>query len=192
MIVPPRVKDITGMAFGEMTVVSFAGYSNPGRGRRRLLWRIKCSCGAEKDVLSTTLRNTKVKSCGHLRGVVVLPNNEASVNLRMHQYKANAGKMGREFSLSREQFKALLLGNCVYCGSPPSSVVKARGKYQTDFWYNGIDRVDNRLGYTAENCAPCCTKCNLMKRSWPVDEFLDHIRKIANHHATGDCPKPAN
>jgi 5-methylcytosine-specific restriction endonuclease McrA len=31
----------------------------------------------------------------------------------------------------------------------------------------GIDRVDNSIGYTPDNCVPCCTQCNRIK--------LDHL-----------------
>lgn len=173
------------MVIGEMTVLGFAGYSTPPKGRQRLLWLVRCSCGKEKPMLSTTLKNTKVRSCGHLRGGNVLPDHRAAITLRMSQYKSNAIKMGRVFSLTREQFQKLITGNCVYCGSRPSSIVRARGKYQKDFYYNGIDRIDNDVGYTLENSASCCSTCNLMKRGWSVDAFLEHIRKIASYRTEG-------
>lgn len=179
MIVPPRMKDLTGAVFGEMTVLGFAGYSAPKRGARRPKWLIRCSCGVEKSVLGTTLRNTKVKSCGHLQGVVLIPDSGAAINLRLHQYKCNAARSGRVFSLNIDQFKELLLGDCVYCGAPPSSIVKARGRFQKDFYYNGIDRIDNALGYTPDNCASCCGVCNLMKRGMPAVDFISHARRVS-------------
>ena len=176
---------MTGLVIGEMIVLGFAGYTKRIKGKRRLLWLVKCSCGKEKAMLSTTLRHTKVKTCGHVRGGNVIPENGAAVTLRMSQYRNNAIKMGRVFSLTRDQFIELITGNCVYCGSPPSSIVRARGKYQTDFYHNGIDRIDNSVGYTPENSASCCSTCNLMKRGWSVDVFLKHVRKIASYRTEG-------
>jgi len=77
--------------------------------------------------------------------------------------------------------------DCRYCGSPPASLVKARGKHQEDFWYNGVDRVDNSLGYTSGNCVACCATCNLMKRGMSVTDFVSHAKKITEHNQ--DCPK---
>jgi hypothetical protein len=173
------MKDLTGMVFGEMVVLGFAGYNTPKSGKRRPQWLIRCSCGVEKTMLGTTLRNTNAKSCGHLHGVKSIPAGGAAVNLRLNQYKSSAAKYGREFSLSRDEFAALLLGDCTYCGISPSSVVRARGKFQKDFYYNGIDRVDNSLGYTVDNCVSCCGICNLMKRTMSVDDFIKHIHKVA-------------
>ena len=47
-----------------------------------------------------------------------------------------------------------------------------------DFIYNGIDRLDNKLGYEEENCVPCCYLCNRMKWSITEKDFLAQISKI--------------
>jgi hypothetical protein len=47
-----------------------------------------------------------------------------------------------------------------------------------DYVYNGIDRKNNSLGYVSNNCVPCCSECNLMKRKMSVNQFLEHMRKI--------------
>lgn len=190
---PPRTKDLTGMVFGEMIVLGYAGKSAPKNGKPRPRWLIKCSCGVEKAILGTTLRNTKVKSCGHLRGTGnEYPDGIAAKNLIFAHYRKNAEKMNREFSLSKDEFCSFLSSNCAYCGSGPTSVVKSRSFLKPDFYYNGIDRVDNNKGYSIDNCVPCCSICNLMKRSMPVDHFLLHVRKIYNFQKVNDCPKGVN
>jgi hypothetical protein len=175
------------MVFGEMLVLGFAGYSAPENSKPRPKWVVQCSCGKQKAVLGTTLRNTKVVSCGHSRGFRALPNHIAAINLRFGQYAKSAARMERVFSLTREQFAAMLTQDCTYCGVPPASLVKARGKHQADFRYNGVDRVDNSLGYTPDNCVACCATCNLMKRGMSVTDFVSHARRIASY--VTDCPK---
>lgn len=49
--------------------------------------------------------------------------------------------------------------------------------HQEKIAYNGIDRVDPTKGYIIDNCVPCCTTCNYMKRILQRDEFLDHVKK---------------
>lgn len=51
------------------------------------------------------------------------------------------------------------------------------------FLYNGIDRLDNRRGYTVKNSVPCCTLCNYKKGNQSADEFLTWVRKVATHSA---------
>ena len=60
-----RPIDLTGQVFGLWRVLGPAGKDAGGR----LLWRCRCSCGAERVVLSSNLRGGKSTSCGHDRGV---------------------------------------------------------------------------------------------------------------------------
>jgi hypothetical protein len=46
---------------------------------------------------------------------------------------------------------------------------------------NGVDRVENSLGYSVDNCVACCKICNWMKLTLSVDEFKAHVIKIARH-----------
>ena len=47
--------------------------------------------------------------------------------------------------------------------------------------YNGIDRIDNNIGYIMDNSITCCETCNRMKRSHEYDFFLDHVKKICEN-----------
>lgn len=57
-----KVQDLTGMTFGELTVVS--------RTKKKIQnqphWDCVCSCGKRKIAVTADLKNGKVKSCGHL------------------------------------------------------------------------------------------------------------------------------
>ena len=63
-----------------------------------------------------------------------------------------------------EEFKNLVSKFCIYCGESEKRI--------------GIDRIDNSIGYTKENSAPCCALCNFMKKAMSKNEFLSHIKKI--------------
>src|SRR6266403_1453623 len=95
-------------------------------------------------------------------------------------YKWNAKVKGIPFTLSREEFSALIQSPCHYCGAEPSAI--KRGK---DIWspliYNGIDRVENLLGYAVGNAVACCKTCNIAKRDLSVQEFLEWATRIYLH-----------
>ena len=55
--------DLTGMTFGEWTVLGFDESSCGNSGGRR--WICRCSCGRVKSVLGNLLRRGESKSCGH-------------------------------------------------------------------------------------------------------------------------------
>jgi len=70
---------------------------------------------------------------------------------------------------------------CFYCGTPPSQRKRSPGQVgeHATYVYNGVDRVDNEVGYVAENCVPCCWRCNKAKGSMTQREFLDMAMAIS-------------
>lgn len=45
----------------------------------------------------------------------------------------------------------------------------------------GIDRVDNSIGYTPDNCVPCCWWCNSVKREHTLDDMYGHLDDMLEH-----------
>lgn len=60
------------------------------------------------------------------------------------------------WELDLELFQKLTSLACDYCGKPPMQ--KSRS-----YTYNGLDRKNNKQGYTKENVTPCCSECNFIK-----------------------------
>lgn len=86
-------------------------------------------------------------------------------------YKNNAKKRNREFTLIEEETVKLLTSDCHYCGQAPEPL-------------NGIDRMDNKIGYTLDNCITACRDCNYRKGQMSYDDFntwLDKILKFKSH-----------
>ncbi len=59
--------------------------------------------------------------------------------------------------MTMEQYGTLLFRPCNYCGRDGC---------------RGLDRVDSSLGYSLDNCVPCCVWCNMMKGRKTSDQFL--------------------
>ena len=55
-----KVKDLTGLTFGRLTVIKRAESDNNGRAK----WLCKCSCGVESIKLGKLLLNGHCRSCG--------------------------------------------------------------------------------------------------------------------------------
>ncbi len=82
---------------------------------------------------------------------------------KFKQYKFASKRRSYEFKLAKDAFIKLFHSNCSYCGQEDS---------------RGIDRIDNKIGYTNENSVPCCEICNKMKWKLNVEDFLSHVKKI--------------
>jgi 5-methylcytosine-specific restriction endonuclease McrA len=95
-------------------------------------------------------------------------------------YRDGARKRGLTFELSLEDFIRFTTARCAYCGIEPSQQYKNK-HHATAYTYNGIDRVDNELGYILENCVTCCKACNRLKGWLSEDVFLATVERIHAH-----------
>lgn len=150
-----------------------------------------CNCGTEFTVRVDQLKDRKgCRTCGQKYGGKqrILPNCEAAKKAYYATYKHNAKERNLPFELTLEQFDALTTQNCHYCGMSPqdqSYLSKSTKKHDVKYYASGIDRIYNDKGYVEGNVIPCCTKCNMMKKTLAYEEFLEHIEDIHEHMKNG-------
>lgn len=169
-------QDWTGKKFGMLTVIRKV--SGLGNHASKIL--CLCDCGNEKIIWGGSLHQGTVKSCGCLRGRT---EEHSCLTIVMSYYKTHAKRRNLEFLLNREEFEAMALSPCYYCNSGFSNVVNRKTKMQgtLSISYNGIDRIDNKIGYNKNNCFPCCKKCNMMKGSMEFNDWKEHMSKILSN-----------
>jgi len=148
--------DLIGEKFGELTVTSLAGSHNGYS-----YWTCQCDCGNTIEVRGTSLTQGKSSQC-----IKCARSNNGKRNRKDDQlvalvrvytnYKRQAKQRGLSFEITKEEFSILINSNCFYCNTPPSNslLVYRRTKDGAPFLYNGIDRVNNDVGYTVDNCVP--------------------------------------
>lgn len=169
-----RIKeDLTGNRYERLVVQKHLG------GRR---WLCKCDCGTVKDIDSKHLKSGNTTSCGCRkaetnRELRSLPYGEASFNHLYSSYKRRAKNKNFSFELTKEEFATIVKQDCIYCGAPPRRQHFSKGS-ATPYVCNGVDRINNDLGYTLENSAPCCGTCNRMKGDMNAGDFINHAQRI--------------
>jgi hypothetical protein len=101
-------------------------------------------------------------------------------------YRKSARKRGHVFELTLEVFVDVTQHNCYLCGIEPSQVHRDNSRDKSivnnPFIYNGIDRVDNKLGYIIGNLATACSSCNMVKRFGNVEQFLLYIKRAYEYN----------
>ena len=194
MEISPFIKDLTGQRFGSLIIVRLShlgGGIYNGKRTQHAYWLCKCDCGAERVVRGTQLRRgivvackecTKPLSTKRWRASAGYSPQSSAVTRLCESYRHNAQRRGIVFGLTREQLMERFDGNCFYCGCPPSAVANPRGAGEP-YPYNGIDRIDNALGYTPENTVSCCATCNYAKREMGAAEFIAWARRVAEYHS---------
>ncbi len=191
-ITKPRRKNVVtaGKVLHKLTVIEKTEKPSHVKGHGRY-WLCKCECGNLTKVAAGNLSTGSVKSCGCGRFDGTkrrLERSEAGFNLLFRHYQDGSRYRKLCFELDKETFRKITSSNCYYCGIEPSQFAKVNTKhYSTDgttwsrYIYNGVDRLNNDIGYTVENSVACCKNCNIAKRTLTVEEFLTWIRRVYTH-----------
>lgn len=196
-----------GQKVSKVTVLS-KPERRPGRsGIIDWFYACQCECGRPCYVSQTeissvargALKSPRTLSCGCHREDKALAG--ALVDYRQ-SYKDAAKRRGYNFELSQVEFTALATASCLYCGLSPNKPCtpytnrlirtnekrrSTEGKYRgteesraavNELLVNGVDRLDNSLGYSVENSVPCCTACNRAKNALGLVEFTRWLAQV--------------
>lgn len=184
-----RTADYTNQQFGELIAIRRLTIQQQGD-KGSFLWELQCSCGRTRNAVPAQLRHEiksrgsipKCLDCNPNHRMRRLPVGQAARNEVLRRYKSKAIKAGRVFSLTDDQADILFSSNCFYCGTPPNNHQgHQHHNYNGGFTYNGIDRLNNDIGYEWDNCVACCDMCNKAKRDIPEEDFIEWVLRAAKH-----------
>lgn len=159
-------------------------------------WTVRCDCGNVRSMVAHLVVYGKNQSCGclhkeraaqRLRGQTHSrhEHGESRKNRWFKHYKINASERKLEFTLSETAFLDLCNKPCYYCAANPEYRAPTNREYGGAF-LSGLDRVDNRKGYSEENCVPSCSNCNRMKGDLSHDDFIISCSRVSTIHHVGD------
>ena len=171
---PANHIDYTGKTVGMWTVSHKVGQSRSGSFR----YLCTCKCGTTRIVDTAILtRGSGHCGCESTRGA------RSIQNLIYNNYKNGALSRGRAFELTPDEAYAIATQKCIYCESPPEIRLLSGGNNppsRREYSANGIDRLDNDVGYVRGNVVPCCFPCNSAKRTMTLDGFLSWAHNLAD------------
>lgn len=165
-----------------------------GRPGKRKEWKtlvFKCvSCGKDIEVLnhpSHLKRATgKCRRCASLEAAT--PQRKRPFENLYNSFRRAAAYEHKSVEFSFEDFLAFTIqATCHYCGKEISWRPYGGGPYN-------LDRKDNSLGYSRENCVVCCGDCNKLKGNrFSYEEMLElvpalhSIQEKRNRIAVSTC-----
>ncbi len=124
--------------------------------------------------------NTFIKRCIHISNIhsghnLLHPNAWPLLqkSVSYNDYKKRAIEKGLDFEVEETTFKDIRKNACYYCN-----------RYPTIGSLNGIDRMNNAIGYLSNNIVSCCGECNSMKADLESGEFIQKCKDVsANSHS---------
>lgn len=162
----PRFQNLTGLKFGRLTVIAYAGKKNKAHH-----WLCRCDCGSDLTVWSHAFKRGNTKSCGCIKREVLQERNKVHGMSRGYLYAKWKGIKSRCYNKNNSQYH--LYGE--------------RGIFMDENWKNdftsfheyvtsvighrpddrfSIDRIDNDIGYVPGNIRwATCSEQNFNKRN---------------------------
>ena len=98
----------------------------------------------------------------------------ATICRKYQDIKRGAIRRNIPFELTEDFVGTMTDEPCFYCE-----------QQTTDILRNGIDRLDNTVGYNEDNCVSCCRTCNTMKRCLDASTFVERCSQVSLHNKHG-------
>lgn len=176
------MKKLINKKFGRLKVLKDSKKRNSAC---QIIWKCQCNCGKIVFVSGTNLRVGKTKSCGCLRIEKMQLNKGMSARNSLYRnYKAGAKRRKLKFKLLINQFTKLTKQVCYYCGIKPQQIYLKDYKeyrYNGNYIYNGIDRINSNKGYEINNVVTCCKDCNIAKQRMTIRKYKLFIKRVYNN-----------
>jgi len=142
----------------------------------RKYYNVICDCGTKRVIDSHYARRKQRNFCR-------CRDNRSSKDICLDQlyqrYKYGSSKRKTttiDFNIDKSMFIELVLSKCRYCNKEPANTITVNKKHKLK--YNGIDRLNNNIGYLNNNCVSCCWECNQAKKNKSFEEFKMWINKV--------------
>ncbi len=176
-------RDLTGLRFGRLVVVSYSRYTGSGS----TLWNCVCDCGTEKEIAAGSLTAGRTNSCGCYRREFVTANNtthgmskRGCVTTEYSMWisaKERAKKHSLPFNLDLEDI-------VIPEYRPVISYIKInKSNKVVSMDSPTLDRLIPELGYVKGNVQVISHRANSIKSNATYDEIqlvADWLRETVN------------
>jgi len=125
--------------------------------------------GIHEYLKNNAYKSKKWRENNQLKVKEINENTKKSLRPQYQIYIINANNKNVPFNITFEDYTTIVKNPCYYCG-----ILQDRG-------FNGIDRMNSKVGYILHNCVSCCKMCNYMKASISVDVFIKRVEHILSY-----------
>lgn len=189
--------NIPGKTFGQWSVLDQRKSVITLGGGHATSWLCRCSCGTEKYVNLSSLKNQSsisCRKCGDRRNGIAramahgfIEGKPRITNTYWYRIIQGAKSRGHEITITKEGALALFIeqkGKCALTGCSIYLPNRARAADTAS-----LDRINNKLGYVTGNIQWLHWHINKMKGSFEQCDFITLCESVANYLGKSETPK---
>lgn len=143
-----KTKDITGLIFGRLTVLSFAGRNRFSQSQ----WLCRCICGNTKIVTAAHLNNGHTRSCGCLKIDLATSRVKTHGLSKTRTYDAWLNMRKRCNDPKNQNYHDYGARGIEVCCSWNTSFISFLDDMNVCPYKMTLERRDNDMGYFKDNC----------------------------------------
>jgi hypothetical protein len=159
-----RTKDLTGLKFGRLKIIG------PVRGEHgTIVWLCRCSCGAEKEIFGTNLKQGNVESCGCLakelktkHGLYKIPEYQV--------WKSMKSRCSNPNNIGYHRYGGRGIYICKRWWDDFGNFISDMGRRPNPT--DTLERIDNNMGYLGANC--CWASRKVQNNNTRSNHYITH------------------
>lgn len=178
-----RTKDLTGMRFGRLLVIS-----RDLSKKHPVKWNCKCDCGNTISVLAQSLNLGKSSSCKCLHKEMVKLWRKPLMYKEIpfayiSKLKKQALARGFEFTITIQDVWEIYTkqNKCCFFTKQPIAFYDEKSSAGVRTSSASVDRIDSDKGYTKENCCIVMKQINFMKQDFSVEQFVKYCKLVIDN-----------
>ena len=167
--------DLTGRKFHRLLVVGEHFNANRRKHYTSGRWLCKCDCGNERIIWGSYLLTDFIKSCGCFhKELIQTCNRKRPYEWMLVRLRRKSKNRWGSILTYDELLEFIKINKCHYCESDVIwNMYSSCHSKRLSSKYN-LDRMDNSLGYSKDNCIVCCSVCNYFKGDrFTYDEMVE-------------------